>query len=48
MSWLINDEAHNLFELQYFDQSVKVFRTGSNYCDTLIKHTLIGKNQPLD
>ena len=25
-----NDEAHNLFELQYFDQSGKVFRTGSN------------------
>ena len=27
---LINNEAHDLSELQYFDQSVKVFRTGSN------------------
>ena len=26
----VNDEPHNLFELPYFDQSVKVFRTGSN------------------
>ena len=36
----------NLFELQYFDQSVKAFRTGSNQFDTLIKHTWIGKNWP--
>ena len=27
---LIYDEPHNLFELPYFDQNVKVFRTGSN------------------
>ena len=33
----------NLFELPYFDQSVKVFRTGPNQFDTLTKHTLIGK-----
>ena len=27
---VINDEPHDLTELPYFDQSVKVFRTGSN------------------
>ena len=36
-----------LFELPYIDQSVELFRTGSNQFDTLIEHTLIGKNRPL-
>ena len=43
---MINDEPHNLVELPYFDQSAKVFRTGSIQVDTLIKHNLIGKNWP--
>ena len=47
MQQLINDEARNLFELQYFNQSVKVFRTDSNQFHTLIKHTSIIKNWPL-
>ena len=42
MQVLVNDEPHNLFELRYFDQSVKLFITGSNWFDTLI-----GKSQPL-
>ena len=45
MYQLLNDEPHNLFELPYFDQSEKVFRTGSNWFDTLIKQTLTGKNR---
>ena len=32
----------------FFDQNDKVFRTGSNWFDSLIKHTLIGKNQLLN
>ena len=47
MLQLINNESQNLFELPYFDQSVKVFRTGSNQFDTLIKHISINKNRPM-